>query len=61
MSEVLGKGEDVTVREKRSFWDRFFGGSHELDANVSGTGAVEYVGDPMVNQDTSGTGEVSEY
>lgn len=34
--------------------------SDELDAKVSGAGSVEYVGDPTVQQDVSGTGEVSE-
>lgn len=35
--------------------------SEELDAKVSGAGSVEYVGDPTVQQDVSGTGEVSEH
>ncbi len=35
--------------------------SDELDAKVSGAGSVEYVGDPTVNQDVSGTGEVSKH
>ena len=35
--------------------------SEELDAKVSGAGSVEYVGDSTVQQDMSGTGEVSEH
>ena len=35
--------------------------SDELNAKVSGAGSVEYVGDPTVQQDVSGTGEVSEH
>ncbi len=35
--------------------------SDQLDAKVSGAGSVEYIGDPTVNQDVSGTGEVSKY
>ena len=30
----------------------------ELDAEVSGSGSVEYIGDPTVKQDVSGAGEV---
>jgi Putative auto-transporter adhesin, head GIN domain len=32
--------------------------SNELDASASGSGSVEYIGDPTVNQDVSGSGEV---
>ncbi|MDP9474694.1 MAG: DUF2807 domain-containing protein [Actinomycetota bacterium] len=35
--------------------------SEELDAKVGGTGSVEYVGDPTVDQDVSGIGRVSEH
>ena len=35
--------------------------SEELDAKVGGTGSVEYVGDPTVNQDVSGVGRVSKH
>ena len=34
--------------------------SDELDAKVSGAGSVGYLGDPTVQQDVSGIGEVSE-
>ena len=34
--------------------------SDELDAEASASGAIEYIGDPTVRQDVSGTGEVSE-
>ena len=33
--------------------------SEELDAKVGGTGFVEYVGDPTIEQDVSGVGRVS--
>jgi len=33
--------------------------SDELDAKVSGSGSVEYIGDPTVDQDVSGVGRVS--
>lgn len=33
--------------------------SDELDAKVSGSGSVEYIGDPTVDQDVSGVGQVS--
>lgn len=32
--------------------------SQRLDVTISGTGSVEYLGDPAVSQDVSGTGEV---
>lgn len=35
--------------------------SEELDAKADGTGSVEYVGDPTVEQDVSGVGRVSKY
>jgi hypothetical protein len=35
--------------------------SDELDAKVSGSGSVEYVGDPTVNQDVSGAGRVRKH
>jgi hypothetical protein len=35
--------------------------SERLDANVSGIGSVEYLGDPTVEQDASGAGRVSKY
>jgi len=35
--------------------------SEELDATVSGTGSVQYIGDPTVNQNVSGLGRVSKY
>ena len=35
--------------------------SDELDAKVSGSGSVKYIGAPTVNQDVSGVGRVSEY
>jgi hypothetical protein len=35
--------------------------SEELDANVSGAGSVEYVGDPTVEQNTSVAGRVSKH
>jgi hypothetical protein len=35
--------------------------SERLDANVSGAGSVEYVGDPTVEQDASGVGRVSKH
>ena len=34
--------------------------SDELDAQVGGSGAIYYIGDPAVRQDVSGAGEVSE-
>jgi len=33
--------------------------SEKLDATVDGAGSVEYVGDPMVEQDVSGAGRIS--
>jgi hypothetical protein len=33
----------------------------KLDAEVSGVGSVEYVGDPTVQQDVSGAGYVSKH
>jgi hypothetical protein len=35
--------------------------SEKLDANVSGVGSVEYLGDPTVERDVSGAGRVSRY
>jgi hypothetical protein len=35
--------------------------SEALDAEVSGSGSVEYIGDPTVNQDVSGAGRVSKH
>jgi hypothetical protein len=35
--------------------------SEKLGANVSGVGAVDYLGDPTVEQDVSGAGQVSKY
>ena len=35
--------------------------SDALDAKVSGAGSVEYIGDPTVEQDLSGAGEVSRH
>ena len=35
--------------------------SDELEAEVSGSGSVEYIGDPTINQDVSGAGEVSKH
>jgi hypothetical protein len=35
--------------------------SGQLDAEVSGIGSVEYIGDPTVNQDVSGVGRVSKH
>jgi hypothetical protein len=35
--------------------------SDELEAEVSGSGSVEYIGDPMVQQEVSGAGEVRKH
>ncbi len=35
--------------------------SEELDAEISGVGSVEYIGDPTVKQDVSGVGRVSKH
>ena len=35
--------------------------SDELEAKVSGSGSVEYIGDPMVQQEVSGAGEVRKH
>ena len=35
--------------------------SEELDADVSGVGSVEYIGDPTVKRDASGAGRVSKH
>jgi hypothetical protein len=35
--------------------------SGQLDAEVSGIGSVEYIGDPTVNQDVSGVGRVNRH
>jgi hypothetical protein len=35
--------------------------SEELDAEVSGIGSVEYIGDPTVKQNVSGLGRISRY
>jgi hypothetical protein len=35
--------------------------SGQLDAEVSGVGSVEYVGDPTVNQDVSEAGRVNKH
>jgi hypothetical protein len=35
--------------------------SDELDAEISGSGPVEYIGDPTVKQDVSGAGEVRKH
>ena len=35
--------------------------SDELDAEVSGSGSVEYIGDPTVQQEVSGAGEVRKH
>ena len=35
--------------------------SDELEAGVSGSGSVEYIGDPMVQQEVSGAGEVRKH
>jgi hypothetical protein len=35
--------------------------SEELEAEVSGSGSVDYVGNPTVYQDVSGSGEVRKH
>ena len=35
--------------------------SDALDAEVSGSGSVEYLGNPAINQDVSGAGEVRKH
>ena len=35
--------------------------SDELEAKVSGSGSIEYIGDPTVEQDASGSGEVKKH
>jgi hypothetical protein len=35
--------------------------SDELDTEISGSGPVEYIGDPTVKQDVSGAGEVRKH
>ena len=35
--------------------------SKELDAEISGVGSVEYIGDPTIKQDVIGAGKVSEH
>jgi hypothetical protein len=63
--EVLGKGEDVMGREKKSFWDRLFGGSqssareqkvleyvvHRMNQGVD---LVDVVGEEYVRRNASG-------
>jgi Putative auto-transporter adhesin, head GIN domain len=35
--------------------------SEELDAEISGVGSVEYIGDPTVKQDVNGAGQVGKH
>jgi hypothetical protein len=46
---VAGAGSAIVNAEK------------ELDAEISGVGSVEYVGDPRIQQTVSGAGQVSEH
>ena len=63
--EVLGKGEEVMEREKKSFWERLFGGSrtsareqrvleyvvHRMNQGVD---LVDVVGEEYVRRNASG-------
>jgi hypothetical protein len=35
--------------------------SEELDAEISGVGSVEYIGDPTVKQNVNGVGQVGQH
>lgn len=63
--EVLGKGDEVMEREKKSFWDRLFGGSQSsareqkvLEYVVhrvnQGVDLVDVVGEEYVRRNASG-------
>ncbi len=64
---ILGSGtyQAQNLRSKESTIDVAGAGSavvnvsEELDAEISGVGSVEYIGDPTVKQDVNGAGQVS--
>jgi hypothetical protein len=63
--EVLGKGEEVLRSEKKSFWDRLFGGSRSsvreqkvleyiIHRMSQGVDLVDVVGEEYVRRNASG-------